>query len=400
MSDDDFEQIEQAVHGRGPEAGLDFLAEKFLASKQYPQLFEARLMKKRLELGLPLIQLGSLDSVPEAMRADYEKAMVAVAREVGALYLAEGDIPRAWSYLRAVGDAGPIAAALDQIQPADATEDIIGIAYQERVNPKRGFELVLEKYGICRAITAYESYPIPQGRAASLERLVRTLHQELVASIRWAIEQREGPVVRPQDKDSPESGGLLELIAGRDWLFGQYDYYADPSHVASVLRFCLDCEDPAVLRRAVEMAEYSRHLNEQFQYKGEPPFENPCVDYGIFLRALLGENEDEAVAHFRQKMEAADPERTGTRPAEVLVELLARLGRFPEAIRISEERLAGVSTAYLTCPNTRELCQMAGDFAQLMETSRRQGDLLSFAAGLLQQQNGAVPAGAAAEKMT
>ncbi len=80
----------------------------------------------------------------------------------------------------------------------------------------------------------------------------------------------------------------------------------------------------------------------------------------IFLRALLGENEDEAVAHFRQKMEAADPERTGTRPAEVLVELLARLGRFPEGIRISEERLAEVSTAYLTCPNTRELCQMAG----------------------------------------
>ena len=393
MNDADFEQIEQAVHERGPEAGLDFLAEKFLAGKQYPQLFEARLMKKRLELGLPLIQLGSLDSVPEGARTDYEKAMVAVAREVGALYLAEGDIPRAWSYLRAVGDASPIAAALEQVQPADATEDIIGIAYQERVNPRRGFELVLEKYGICRAITAYESYPIPQGREASLERLVRTLHQEIVASVRWAIEQREGT--------APESGGLLELIAGRDWLFGQYDYYADPSHVASVLRFCLDCEDPAVLRRAVEMAEYSQHLNEQFQYKGEPPFENPCVDYGIFLRALLGEVEDEAVAHFRQKMEAADPERTGTRPAEVLVELLARLGRFPEAIRISEERLAEVSTAYLTCPNTRELCQMAGDFAQLMETSRRQGDLLSFAAGLLQQQNGAVPAGAAApEKRT
>ena len=94
-------------------------------------------------------------------------------------------------------------------------------------------------------------------------------------------------------------------------------------------------------------------------------------------------------------METADPERTGTRPAEVLI--TRRLGhRKRSDLR---KRLAGV-IRHLTCPNTRELCQMAGDFAHLMETSRRQGDLLSFAAGLLQQQNGVVTAGAAAEKST
>ena len=340
-------------------------------------------MKKRLELGLPLIQIGSLESIPEAQQPEYEKAMVAAAREAGSLYLAEGDIPRAWSYLRAVGDTAPIAAAIEQTQACAASDDVISIAYQERVHPRRGFELILEKYGVCRAITAFEGYPSRQGREESLALLVRTLYRELVESLRWAIHQREGK--------APESERIPELIAGRDWLFGQFDYYADPSHVSAVLRFSADAEDPEVLQQALEIAEYGQHLNEQFQYKGDPPFDKPCADYAVFFRALLHQDQDQAIAHFRQKMETADPERSGARPAEVLVELLARLGRYQEAIRISEEHLAEVSSAYLTCPNTRELCQLAGDFERLMATARRQGDLLSFAAGLLQQDG--APAG-------
>jgi hypothetical protein len=43
--DDSFDLIERAVAS---------------GDKQYPRLFETRLMQKRLELGLPLIQLGAI----------------------------------------------------------------------------------------------------------------------------------------------------------------------------------------------------------------------------------------------------------------------------------------------------------------------------------------------------
>ena len=69
VSDDSFDRIEQAVASGGAASALDLLARKFLAEKQYPQLFETRLMQKRLELGLPLIQLGAIDRLPEPARS-------------------------------------------------------------------------------------------------------------------------------------------------------------------------------------------------------------------------------------------------------------------------------------------------------------------------------------------
>jgi hypothetical protein len=205
LSENGFAEIEQALQAGGPEASLDLLAENFRSEKRYAQLFEARLMKKRLELGLPLIQMGSLDDLPEPLRPAYEAEFVAAAREVGRLYLADGDIPRAWSYLRAIGDTQPVAEAIDQVQAGDGIEDIISVAYQEQVHPEKGFLLILEKYGVCRAISAYESYPGRKGREASLRWLVRTLHKDLLDSLKWAIRHHEGVEV--------EAASVPELIA-------------------------------------------------------------------------------------------------------------------------------------------------------------------------------------------
>ena len=65
MSAESFDLLETAVATGGAESALDLLARKFIAEKQYPQLFDTRLMQKRLELGLPLIQLGSIEDLPE-----------------------------------------------------------------------------------------------------------------------------------------------------------------------------------------------------------------------------------------------------------------------------------------------------------------------------------------------
>src|SRR5215510_14211561 len=104
MTDNAFDLIDQALRSGGPEAGFDLLAHKVLEEKNYPLLFEARLLKKRHELGLPLIQVDDSAPMPPDTRREYDKAFIDAAREVGGLFLADGNIQRAWPYFRAIGD--------------------------------------------------------------------------------------------------------------------------------------------------------------------------------------------------------------------------------------------------------------------------------------------------------
>ncbi len=377
VSDNAFELIEEALRNGGAQAGFELLAQRFAQEKNYPLLFETRLMKKRHELGLPLIQLGSLEDVPEDKRGSYEQAFLEAASEAGRLFLADGDIARAWPYFRAIGDPGPVAAALESVQPQDGIERLIEIAFHERANPRKGFELILGHHGICRAITLFHQYPVRAGRPESLQLLVRTLHGELVENLKRVIAQREG--------QAPDTTLVAELIAGRDWLFEDNAYYVDTSHVVSVLGFSLELEDPETLRLALNLAEYGKRLAPMYHYRGDPPFENIFEDHAIYLRALLGEDVDAAVAHFRRKVEASDPTQVGTASAQILVELLARLGRYGEATQVFQTHLADADPNQLICPSALQLCQMAGDHGTLMELARARGDLLSFAAGALQQ---------------
>ena len=78
------------------------------------------------------------------------------------------------------------------------------------------------------------------------------------------------------------------------------------------------------------------------RFRGDPPFEDGFKDYGIYLRALIGEGIDDAVAHFRGKIASCNPETAGPVPAQTLVALLARLGRYDEAIAVSLEHLRDV----------------------------------------------------------
>ena len=376
MSNDAFDQLEQALRSGGPEAGFEFLVRKFQEEKNYPRIFEARLMKRRRELGLPLIQTDSLEDLPADTRRAYEQAYVIAAREVGGLFLADGDIQRAWPYFRAIGESAPVAAAIEQLTPEQGNEPILEIAFHERVHPRKGFELLLVNHGICRAISYFEGYPVREGREQCRSLLVRTLHNELVENLKRVIAQRESR--------APDTSSVSDLIASRNWLFEDNCYYTDTSHVVSVLRFSLDSEDPETLALAAEIADYGLHLAPMFHYKGDPPFENVYEGHGIYLRALLGQNRDAAIAHFRRKLAEGDPNEVGTGPAQALVGLLARLKRYPEAIEFSLDHLRDADPSQLACPSLLQLCQLAGDYVQLRELAQEQGDLLSFAAASLQ----------------
>jgi hypothetical protein len=348
-------------------------------------LFETRLMQKRLELGLPLIQLGAIEDLPEPERSHYEDGVRQAARETGALFLADGDIQRAWPYFRAIGDRETVASAIETTehlgQTGEQTDALIDIALGERVHPRKGLELVIAQHGICRAITYFEQFPNLEDREACLILLVRTLHAELVLNLKRAIEQREG--------QAPASNNIAELITGRDWLFGEFDAYVDTSHVINVIRFALDLrnqdvQDRNAIRLALELCEYGAHLSSQFKMRGQPPFEDIYRDHAIYLHALLGESLDSAIEHFRTKIAAQDDPMLAIQSSQVLVGLLVRHERYQEAVEISLEHLSGIAPNQLACPTLFQLCQLAGDSGRLKELARERGDLLSFAAGAIQ----------------
>ena len=380
-----FVWIEQALqHGSAGEA-FEQIAERFRRAKQYRLLFDARLMQTRLDLGLPLVSTSRIGDVPKELQEPYQNGYVRAAREVGELLLADRNIPGAWPYFRAIGDTAPIVHALDTFDAPDpdtpesheVVAATIQIAFQDGVHPRKGFELILKHYGLCRAITMVGGYGDRDGRHESVRLLVRSLHGQLVDSLQRAIADVEGP--------APESRSVTALIEGRDWLFANNAQHTDSSHIAPVLKFSAELEDTDTLRLAVEIADYASHLDPLFQYADEPPFENTYTDHGIYLRTLAGEDVERGVAHFERKAAASDPSTDENRPAEVLVELLARLSRYDDAITAFRCYLSGVAPEDLSCPSLLRLCQMAGDFEQLKEVAKQQRDPLSYLAALIQK---------------
>jgi hypothetical protein len=227
MLESAFEAIGPMLESEDPASCLDYLIRQFRESNDYHLMFEATLMKKRLELGLPLIQAPNLGALPRDVQAVYQQFLVEAAQETGELFLASGDIPKAWPYLRATGDVQRVAVAIEKVEPGENVEAIIEIAFMQGVHPAKGLDLVIEKFGICRALTYFGGNGGEKDRPQCIAVLARNIYSELMASLDNAIEERVG-----QKTGLTSIPGLIE---GRDWLFGEYSSYIDPSHVVSLL---------------------------------------------------------------------------------------------------------------------------------------------------------------------
>ena len=362
MHDDLFSALEDALASLPPAAALDLLIERLRSNRQYNLMFEARLMRTRLELGLPLVQTEPTSSFPDAQRPAYEAAVVEAAREAGQLYLAAGDIEGGYRYLRAIGETEPVAAAIEHIEfpaePGDGLESTIAIAFQEGIHPVRGLELILRHHGMCRAITAFGMYAVTRDRERCIELLVRALHSEVVERMSHAVQQHEGA--------APAADSLPGLMQGREWLFGEYDCYVDTSHLTSVIPYALETTHAETLRLIGELCEYGRRLAEMYRFAGTPPFEDGYAGYAAYI---AGDTE-----YFRAK--ALDTPEA----AQVLVNLLVRRERFQDALAAFLEFLADEDPASLRCPSALQLCHMAGDFPRMRELARQRGDALSFTA--------------------
>ena len=268
-----FDALEGTLRRSGPPGAIEQLIGHLDQTGDYRSLLDALLLRARYDLNLPLIQDGGLSNLAEPVRTQFEDRYVEAIRLVGSKFLAAGDIPTAWTYFRVIAEPEPVKAALDGYEAdrdAERLGLVIDVAFNQGANPRRGFELILDQYGTCSAITALEQ--VPPGDAATqiacIERLIRHLHAQLVFSIRADLASGGHAV-------PGEAASIAELIAGRDWLFADEAYHIDVSHLSATVRYAIMVSDPAILALAVDLTEYGRRLASRLQFEGCHPSSRP-----------------------------------------------------------------------------------------------------------------------------
>ena len=379
MSDSLFNQLETSMQDGGIEAVLAQLISGLKEEKKYHELFEALKMKVRHSIGLPLLYGESGDELEESQRNALEDGLLDACRQVGMGLLTEGRISEGYMYMRPVGDRQAVKEVLDQIQAGDSNiDELVEVLLQEGVDVERGFQIVLDSYGTCNSITTYEtvvshkSKP-EQRKVAKL--LLDHVHAELFNNVKSDIAHRS--------EAEAEETTLAELVADREWLFGEHAYHIDTTHLASTTRFSRILEDEASLRKALDLTHYGRMLNSQFQYEGDEPFTDIYPDHALYYQALLGENVEEALAHFKQKAHDVPRNQWGTLAVEVYIDLLNRIGKVDEAIAATAELIQPGERTSGLAPSLLELCESKGDYSQLVESCRGANDVLGFATGLM-----------------
>lgn len=381
LSPESFEMVSEALAAGGTAAAFDKLADVLTQAGQYARVFDALCLRKRWEMGLPLYAPNLSEVIPPGKRKDYEDFVIDVCRRVANLFLSADDIGGAWPYLRTIGETDVAVKALDAAEPADDKIDVlIDIAWQQQVHPRRGFQWILERYGTCQAITLMDQdvRQPPDVRRDCVAMLVRRLHADLAANLRVEIQRREGAA--PTDED------LRALIMGRPWLFEDHGYHIDSSHLSAVVRMALLLSDGPDLRKAVQLADYGTNLSEDWQHGGTPPFEDTYRDCGLYLSALCGQEVEKAVEHFRGKIDPDD--RTGSAPycAQLLVNLLHRLGRHAEALEAFTQHGADADGPPQACPGYVELCLAAGRPDRWAAYAQKHKDLVGYTAALVQEK--------------
>ena len=273
---------------------------------------------------------GAAADLPAATHDAYEEAIRAAGREAGQLFLDAGNVRRAWFYFNMLGEPAAVRDHLAAYKPGE-DDDIsaaVEIALYQGANPQKGFDLVVDRYGICSAITTFggqdwSRFP-PAAKRHAIGRLIRALYEQLRERLRNDAETRGEPVL--------ESMTVGAIITARPELCADGAYHVDTSHLSSVCLMALELEAGPDLVLARELCEYGSHLSESFGHDADPPFERTYRDYAHLLDLIAGKDVEANLVHFRNKIDPALAEQN-TFPAEVFVNILLKLGRTDDGLR-------------------------------------------------------------------
>jgi hypothetical protein len=384
MTTIDFDAFRNQLASGGPDAVLEAAAQHFREQKRYHDLFEVLKMQVRRRIGLPLMYSDSGDNLSDVQRTQLEDGLIAACREVGSLLIRSGKVREGWMYLRPVGDKAEALQLLSGVEPDEENlDELVEVLLHEGIDIARGFGLVLNNYGTCNAITTYDQSLSRRSRteqAPAAKQLLQRVHSELVANVKADIARQEGA--------QPGENTLKELVADREWLFADNAYHLDTTHLAATVRIARVLSEPDDLKLALDLTEYGSRLSQQFQYAGDEPFADTYPAHALFYSALLGENVDEGLAYFLQKAEMIDSHYHGMASIETYVDLLARLGRYNEAIDAAITLTPAEANTSGWGPSLLELAGKAGSYDKVIDYCRQKGDLLGYTAAVVQSAIG------------
>ena len=390
-----FNSLETTVLENGPAAAAQLLADAMRRDARYPELFEALKMLHRIELGLPAVHTDlsgahvatQQDALSPELQDQLDKKLLGACAEVGTALMRAGNLQEGWMYLRAVGDRQATADAMRDVPVTqDNLDTVLGLLVHEAIDVARGTKLSLEMRGTCNTITMLDSVVSMRGRAdqqAAVGTLIEHVHAELLSSLKSDIVRRE-----KCDETSPvhSETSLETLLSTRPTLLRDGTYHLDTTHLSSTVRFARILDNEQQLRLAVDLAQYGRQLHSQYQYPSEEPFADLYpMSLGMF-RALLGEHVDSALKMFLQKAESLDPQEHGTVAIETYADLLTRVGRPAEALQFLIKKMPRGMRPFGIAPSLLELAEASQDFQAMLSHAKERGDLVGYAAALLQSR--------------
>src|SRR3954454_14690763 len=184
-----FERLQSTLAARGAAAAVDELIAELRKAEDFQGLFYALLMKKRVEVGVSPFPTGPATELPAHTHEAYEDAIRQAGRHVGTLLLERKDYSKAWAFFRMLGEPEPVRAALERFTPGpdDDVYPVIEIAWQNGVLPEKGFDLVLDRHGICSAITMVSGSDLSSNthlRDYCVTKLAKALHAQLSERLR------------------------------------------------------------------------------------------------------------------------------------------------------------------------------------------------------------------------
>ncbi|MCI0700572.1 MAG: hypothetical protein L0241_05785 [Planctomycetia bacterium] len=374
-----FERLQQTLNARGAASAIDELIAELRKAEDFQGLFYALLMKKRVELGVSPFPTGPASDLPPHTHEPYEQAIREAGRHVGGILLDRGDLGRAWGFFRLIGEPDPVRAAVEKYTPGpdDDVYPVIEIAWQHAVLPKKGFDLVLDRHGICSAITMVSSSDLSSNtelRDYCFGRLVRALHTQLLERLKTDLVSRGVTI--------PPTATLPQIVRGHPELMADDAYHIDTSHLSSVVQMSTHLSAGPEVNLARELCMYGRKLAPGLQGHNDPPFEENYEDFLAYLNIIAGEKVDENLSRFAAKAEREAAEGA-TYSAQVYVNLLVRANRPAEALAAAKKFLMREEDRDLICPGVNELARRAGDYATIAEAAKTRNDPVGFLAGLI-----------------
>ena len=283
----------------GVPATLDLLETHFRREKDFFRLFEILKLRCRHKLGLPIIPDRSTDCLSPQQQKELDEGLLDACQTVGTLFFREGNLEHGWAYLHPVGNRKLNESLVREIKIDEQNIDLlIEISLNQGAAPAYGYELTLAHHGTCNSVTAFgvhSPHLDRETRAKMASLLLRHVYDEVLQGVRQDIATKQ--------QSARSDANLRDLLTEHHWLVDQQTHHLDATHLSSLMTIARLTTSAADHEIALQLAEYGAGFPQDLQYESSPPLDDTYPDHQLFFNALLGNNVDAAVSHFKQKCE-------------------------------------------------------------------------------------------------